>query len=462
MPQMQWNIPKLKHYNLNVGQALLSDEQTLVSYRQDFGKIFKSDPAAIFTPLATDVLQIFIQYAANNHLPVTIRGKGLSQGGQSLAVDGGIVVSMAYFNQVGEVEGDKIWADANASWSDVLSKTLPHHLAPYALPYNCNLSIAGVLSVGGVGAASFKQSFINTHVDALEIIDGTGQKHIVGADSPLYEACLGGQGRCGIITRARIDLKPVAPEVKTWFLVYKDQEQWLHDMEQARKTADYLELFCSPSIQGAGLFGDKRIPMAQWMYALHVSYEVDDKASPDIKDLKPWKVLHEQQESISSYYLRHNGRFEMMKLTGQWDLLHPWYECFTPAKVLRENLQDILDNLPLHYANLVHVVPIAKGQAGMTVMPEGEQFYELMILNPGITDALKDSCLQVVKDLDKRLLQKGGKRYLSGYLGEGLDEPYWKRHFGDRYQQWVDLKKQYDPQGIFTSCLFEASESFDR
>lgn len=39
-----------------------------------------------------------------------------------------------------------------------------------------------------------------------------------------------------------------------------------------------MEIFCSPSIQGARLKEDKRIPMAYWLYGLHLSVEYDRHA----------------------------------------------------------------------------------------------------------------------------------------------------------------------------------------
>lgn len=459
MRQMQWNIEQLKRDNqLNSGQALLSDEQTLVSFGQDFGRMIRTHPAAVFQPQTKAELKSFLHYAANHRLPVTVRGKGLSQGGQSLAIDGGVSLSMRHFTEVYPLSEGKIWAEANACWADILSKTLAHGLAPYVLPYNCNLSIGGVLSAGGIGAASFKYGTITTHVDALEVFDGTGNFHLVNAQSSLYQACLGGQGRCGVITRACLRLRSVAPRVKTFFLVYNDLDQWFADIEQARKEADYLELFCSPSPQGAILSGQGRKPLAEWLYGLHVSYEYE-KTSPPLPALNPWKVIHQQEESMHSYLLRHNDRFKMMKLAGQWEMTHPWYECFVPARLLKDKLASILDSLPLHYANLVHVVPIASQDVGLTMFPEGEPLYELMILNPGIAEPLKNSCLQVIQALDERLLPAGGKRYLSGYLGDHVDNNYWRAHFGSSYEAWLNLKKQYDPAGIFTSFLFSAEAS---
>ncbi|MBL7479872.1 FAD-binding oxidoreductase [Legionella bononiensis] len=452
----QWNTEKIKQYEYETGQALLSDEQTLVSFSQDFGKLIQSPPAAVFIPQTTDALQTMILFANQHKLPITIRGNGLSQCGQSLPVPGGLTLSMQHFMNPLEMTDDSIWVEANTSWANLLQVTLQNNKAPFVLPYNCNLSIAGVLSAGGVGASSFKYGAINAHVRALEVVDGLGVKHLVESNSPLFQACLSGQGRFAVITKACIQLRPIKALVKTVCLVYTDQEQWFIDIEKAKGTVDYMEMFCSPSIQGAKLAGDKRVPLVEWLYGLHLSVEYE-KNSPELSDvianLDPWRVINTQEEYSSAYLLRHNSRFEVMKMLGQWDLYHPWYECFISTAVLKEHLPSILQELPVHYASLVHVVPMAKKKGGFLMLPEDDSICSFMILNPGVPSPLKDSCLQAIQDLDKRFIQLGGKRYLSGFLGTSLPEHYWENHFGERHTSWIDLKNQFDPQGIFQSML---------
>lgn len=452
----KWNTEIIKQHKKETGQTLLKDEQTLALFSQDFGKLIQSYPTAVCIPENTRSLQSLIGFAQQYKLPVTIRGNGLSQCGQSLPTPGGLTLSMQHFIKPLDVEEDFIWVEANTSWADLLAVSLQHHKAPFVLPYNCNLSVGGVLSAGGVGSSSFKYGAINGHVSALEVIDGLGIKQIVNKSSPLFHACLSGQGRFAVITKVCVQLRAVKPQVKTFCLVYSSQEQWFEDIYKIKDKVDYMELFCSPSIQGAKLKDGKRVPMAQWLYGLHLSIEYEKRA-PELNEmmahLKPWQVINIQEETISSYFLRHNSRFDIMKMLGQWDLLHPWYECFVATKVLQENLTDLLQQLPLHYASLVHIVPMAKQKAGFLMLPEEGSVCSFMILNPGVPDVLKDSCLQAIQYLDACFLHQGGKRYLSGFLGKDLLPNYWRNHFGEQYTSWVDLKKQYDPEGIFTSML---------
>lgn len=456
MPLNQWNTAKIEQLKIETGQALISDESTLVSFSQDFGKLVTSHPQAVFIPQSIPALQSVIRFAQQEKLPVTIRGNGLSQGGQSLAILGGITVSMQHFNKSLELNNDLIWVEANVSWASLLEKTLTYSKAPYVLPYNCNLCVGGVLSAGGIGSSSFKEGTVTAHVHALEVIDGEGELRIVDKNSDLFHACLSGQGRFAVITKACIQLKKVKKQVKTFCLLYDNQEQWWKDIGTIKNKVDYMELTCSPTIQAFELKKGMRQPKPLWLYAAHLSIEYDDEI-PDLQDIgkvKPWKLMSTLDESIHSFLLRHNSRFDMMKRLGQWDLYHPWYECFIPTKVLENYLAEILQNLPLNFASLVHIVPIVKKKNGFLMFPKEDSVCEFMILNPGITEPLKENCLEAIKMLDHYFIPQGGKRYLSGFMGNNLADSYWKAHFEEHYTEWMALKKQYDPQGIFSSMLY--------
>ncbi len=449
-----WNSFHIKQCKKKLGQAMLHEEHSLVFFREDFGKLIQSTPVAVFEPKNTKDAQSFIQYAHDNQLPVTLRGNGMSQSGQSLAVPGGSILNMKHFNHVSETDSDSIWVEANATWASLLDSSLKQAMIPYVVPHNCNLSVGGVLSAGGIGASSFKYGSVTAHVKALEVLQANGELMYAEKQSPLMHACLGGQGRFGLITKACIALRPCLKQARTFFLVYLDKDEWLNDLHLCQETVDYVESFCTPAIQGAKLSKKGRLPFAQWFYALHVTREYDH-LPPDFSDLglKPWRLLHTQDESIHSYLHRHDSRFNAMKMTGQWELQHPWYECFIPSSQLN-NLEELLAALPLHYATVVHLARVTPHTpAGFLQLPKDKDIFALMILNPGLPKALIPSCLEAIKHLDALFLPEGGKRYLSGYLGDAPDKKFWQNHFAERYADWIELKERYDPQNIFCSVL---------
>lgn len=435
---------------------LLLDEQVQTSFSEDFGKILHSRPAAVVKPRTTGQLQQFVQYAHIHKLPLTIRGLGLSQSGQSLAYKESILLSMEHFTRIDMSKENAIWVEPNATWAQVIEHTLPQGLVPAVLPHNTQLSVGGVISAGGIGASSHRFGSVCNQVRALEIVTADGQLHQVQEHDSLFHACLGGQGQFGIMTRVQLSLIPCQPQVRTFYLLYADHAQWLADFYHCQKTVDFIDAFCTPAPVGAKLTPSGRKPFAQWFYALHVSQQFSDDA-PDLSalGLNPWQSLHVQDESISSYLNRHDSRFQAMKSTGQWEQIHPWYECFLPYSQWPQ-VADILAEIPLFFAPVIHTVAINNRhpKKSFLALPDEEQVFGLMILHPGLSNNLLPAALSVIKNLDEKLLPLGGKRYLSGYLGSELTEDYWQQHFGARYMDWISLKEEYDPHHLFCSLLF--------
>lgn len=460
--QKLWNSKQLKQCEQVTKQAALRDEGTLVSYAEDFGHMHHLPPKAIFIPDTIKAIQGILDFANTAHLPLTIRGKGMSQGGQSLPIASGIVLSMEKLDRVLDLSKESIWVEANASWSLLIDQSLKKARIPKVIPYNCDLSVGGVLSAGGMGAQSFKMGAVIDNVLGLEVITANGSIQKLKPQDPLFHACLGGQGRFAVITKAEIALRPCLSKVRTFYLLYLDKDAWLADVKKYMQRADYLECFVSPAAQGAKITDAGRLPFAAWFYALHVSveYEID---APSLDHLAEnpqyWKLLHSQDEPLKSYLHRHDGRFQFMKGTGLWGLQHLWYECFVCEKELFPNLENLLASLPLYYAQVLQIVPVRrKTESDFFMTPQEPLFYAVMILNPGLVPALVPFVLETMRRLDDLFLKQGGKRYLSGFLGENISPQYWAEHFGSKYGAWLSLKQDYDPNEIFCSLLHSGEE----
>ena len=84
------------------------------------------------------------------------------------------------------------------------------------------------------------------------------------------------------------------------------------------------------------------------------------------------------------------------------------------------------------------------------MLPAGDVFAFTM-LAPGIPQENMSACLECIANLDSLLLPQGGKRYLSGWLGDNAID--WCGHYGDKGAQRAEVKRRYDPHGIFCSHL---------
>ena len=174
-----------------------------------------------------------------------------------------------------------------------------------------------------------------------------------------------------------------------------------------------------------------------------------------LSKLSFYKHLHTEDNKIYDYAKRHQARFEMMKQNGSWDLLHPWYECFIDKSTIQELLPEILNLIPMYMGGIYHLFPVnAQKTPEYFMMPDGDEIFAFCILLPGIPHNLLDKTLTIIEQLDKLLLLKGGKRYLSGWIG-AQDEAYWRGHYGNKFEKLRKLKKLYDPHSIFQSLNFD-------
>lgn len=460
MPQTPWNTLLRKQCEQETGQALRMDEATLTSFSEDFGKLERNAPFAVCAPKTRESLQAFLAFAYAHAAPVTVRGNGLSQSGQSLPVKSGVTLSMEQFNRVLDGDDHSIEVEANATWAQVVEASLSRGRRPLVIPYNLGLGVGGLLSAGGVGASAFRHGVISRHVERLDVVKADGEALSVDAESPLFHAALAGQGHFAVIERARLRLCAAKPNVRTFIFAFQDVAALFEAYERLRAHVDYVEMFCAPTPFGTRITSKGRIPFILWTQGMHITVEYDT-LPPELCDLGGAGLkglLHTQDEPLSAWLHRYDGRYEAMRASGQWNWCHPWYECFLPMAFVREELGALLEELPLHYANMVHVVPIDnRERAGFLMLPDAREVCALMIMHPGISPEQAPTCLEIIARLDDVLLPRGGKRYLSGFLGKALTADYWSVHFGKEYTRWVESKRMFDPKGILSSRLHGCS-----
>jgi hypothetical protein len=94
-----------------------------------------------------------IQWAAPRGGRFAPQGERHSTFGRS-QVPSGIVADMSTLRSIGAVEGDRVVAEAGATWSDVLRATLAQGKTPPVLTDYLELSVGGTLIVGGIGGTT--------------------------------------------------------------------------------------------------------------------------------------------------------------------------------------------------------------------------------------------------------------------------------------------------------------------
>jgi cytokinin dehydrogenase len=434
--------------------ALSSPSTTEVG---DFGGLSTGVALATATPRSESELSALVQLARRRGFALTPRGLGRSQSGQSVPNES-VVLDLSQLNAVGEVDTRRrtIRCQGGATVRQVVAETLPHGLLPLVCPLNLDLSVGGLLSAGGVGTTSHRHGFAASHVASAQVVLGSGECVTTGPDQErnVYDAVFGGVGRAGAIAAAELLLEEVPKRMHTVSLEYRDIDSLLE--AQLRLAADprvlHLDGACSAAVLGTRVGpGGRREPIRRWMYVLHASLPVGEAESL-LNSLDFASLIHAQDDDTAEFVTRFDGRFQWMRASGAWSQTHPWFEAFVPRAQAREVIERAL-SLPAFLGDLVRVAPISSARRPLSIaFPDAEPCVAVAVLPVGVPAPLSHPALDALGQLDGMLAERGGKRYLSGWLFD-TSARGWQRHYGGAHARLLASCQRFNPDRTFRTRL---------
>ena len=462
-PARAWSLDDSRALVAETGLPLVHDPDVCSGVATDFGRLQSGDSFAVATPRSPAELAGILEFANARGLSLTPRGLGMSQGGQSIAA-GGVTLDLSGMARVDAPDpaSRTIRCEGGATWRALIAAAAPHGLLPKVVPLNLDLTIGGTLSVGGIGATSHQYGLALADVMALDVVTGGGRRvHCSEANEPaVFNAMLGGLGRSGIIAAATLELRPFKPFVRTFYLLYDAVGPWLSDQRAliASGRADYLEGFCTASVQGFRNGPRGRRPFAHWFYGLHITIEHEAGAAPEageaLEGLRPFRVVHVEDAETVGFAARYEPRFEGMRRSGAWSQPHPWVEALLPGSAAEELVPRLLEDLSLTLGEVHRLFFVAKrNPRPLFMMPEAEEIVGFAVLPVGVAPHSLDDALNALRAVHARVVAAGGKRYPSGWLAM-MNEDSWRSHFGERFTEWQTAKRELDPASILRSTLF--------
>ncbi len=443
----------IKKLVAKTGVQVIQDSYNTEAASTDFGHLVCGNSHGIIQPKNITELQSALQLASDEEIPVTPRGSGYSQGGQSLSHNG-FTLDITSLNLTGtpDIKSKTITCEAGAKWQDIVAITSDKALLPKVLPLNLEQTVGGLLSTAGIGSTSHTYGPIIANVVSLDVVTGTGNlsQCSKNVNRDLYDAVLGGLGQYGIIARATLMLREIKPYIRTFHLLYDSLDSWIHDQKLLTQITqiNHLEGFCWTSAKGIRNTSKGRQFFAHWLYGLQVGVEYQ-KTAPSIDDLSEdlhySQLIHIEDEPTLDHVFRYQPRFEIMRQTGMWNQTHPWIDCFISTKALVEILPDILDMLPLSLGDGHRLLRINNQDIpSFFMLPPGDDIVCFAILPVGVKKS-DSTVITALEQVNQMLLDAGGKRYLSGWLGNSYDL---RQHYGDKYNTLVAVKNRYDPENI--------------
>lgn len=437
---------------------LLTDEASLNAAGDDFGHIVHRPPLAVLhAGSVEDVIEV-VSFARRHGLKVAARGSGHTPFGQSQVGDG-IQIDMSSLNAVRAVHGDRIEVEAGATWGAVIEAAGARGLRPPVDIYT-HLTVGGTLSVGGIGGSSFRFGTQIDNVAELQVVTGTGDLVTCSeeVERDLFEAVLAGQGQCGIIVRATIDLIPARHSARVYNLIYPDLPSLTRDHARLMDDGRFDDLlgWILPTPEGGFTFKLQA-----------TSFFTEPERPDDERLLDGLGFAPGAEEIADETYREFTERTTLyvqgMQAAGALGLPHAWLtlgveqqraDAFI-GETLRELTPGDVDQagtimLLFGFRTSVLRRPLFRPPAAA-----GTYFvFGLLSTAAGPEEAER----QVGRNrrLFERNREQGGSLYAIAALP--LSSEDWRRHFGPAWERFAHARRRFDPDGVLTPGpgIFEA------
>jgi hypothetical protein len=433
--------------------TLISDSSEREAYSRDFGGLVRRHPAIVFRPAKPEDVVTALKIAAAHEVPIATRGAGHSQAGQCLG--DGLVLDMRSLCRVLGVSNDQqvIEVEAGIQWRSVVDRTVASQLLPRGLTHVLDTTIAGTLSVAGVGSESWRFGPQVDNVAYLDVATLNGEVHRTSLNSnrELFDAVRAGLGQSGVILRVGYPVRPCRSRIRSRYFVYRTADRFMNGVDVACGRG--------PKFLFGGL---TRETSGNWALLMVLGFEHAGTHSAD--DFQASKLefdveLPEQdaplwdKTGVPGHLFFRLHAPNPTSLDADPSTLHPWVEHVFPRagalEVLTSLLSDRSGLLGLG-TNGIIIVRRTVQPAPLFVTPPGESLAWGIGMFPSVAPWFLADAEELLSSHAARGKAAGGKRYLSGFVR--ANEPSaWAEHYGEAWQFFRHVKAQFDPSNLLNA-----------
>lgn len=417
---------------------VLDDADGLCVYERNFGGMTSCTPALVVRPrCARDVLKS-LRVAAQHDLTITVRGAGHCQSNQALGC--GLILDMTELRRGLRVdlERELVEVEAGTTWRQVVDATYPLGLLPRGLTQIVDTTVAGTLSVAGIGGESFWTGPQVDNIAFLDVatLDGEVLRCNAEQHSELFDAVRAGLGQCAVVLAVGYRLRPCASRIETRGLVYRDGARFLQDAAALASQNAYGRFLTSsvasdpfdPTRRSLLLFvGQEECAEREPVFEHHADFELRTQRAP------LWDSGGRPGHPF----------FHVFDAEAR---LNPWFEKVMSFGDAANALDKLLD---------ARLLSLGSGGAGVRFMRRGAAPAPLFVTPPaelmvgvGVFASFqaddRSAAIASAARSAECFAQIPGKRYLSGYLARTAAE--WAEHYGSAWQSFCRSKRRYDPQ----------------
>ncbi|MGD9687344.1 MAG: FAD-binding oxidoreductase, partial [Desulfobacter sp.] len=185
--------------------------------------VYHASPWVIVRPDNTGQVQKVLAYANDAKIPVVPRGGGSGMCGQTVAIQGGILLDMKNMNRILEINMPDVYCRVEPG---VVDDDLNAALKPYGVFYPPTPASSRIATIGGEignnasGVRSVKYGATRDAVMGLKVVLANGDLVTLGAHTrveasgyQLHKLIVGSEGTLGVVVEAIIGFVPI-PEFR--------------------------------------------------------------------------------------------------------------------------------------------------------------------------------------------------------------------------------------------------------
>jgi len=215
-------------------EAVIVDEVERRAYETDGLTAYRQLPLLVVLPETTAQVSRILRYCHTNRIKVVPRGAGTSLSGGALPLADGILLVMAKFNRILEVDFDNRCAVVQPGVTNLGVTRAVEHAGFYYAPDPSSqiaCTIGGNIAENSGGVHCLKYGLTTNNVLGLEVvlIDGTvmriGGKHLDAEAYDLLGLLTGSEGLLGVVTEVTVRLLRTPQSARAMLLGFPTNEQ---------------------------------------------------------------------------------------------------------------------------------------------------------------------------------------------------------------------------------------------
>ncbi len=199
-------------------ECVLSEAEDLRPYECDGLSAYRRLPMVVVIPQTLEQVQTTLKLCAQKAVAVVARGAGTGLSGGALPLSDGVLLSMARFNRILEIDTANRCARVQPGVTNLsISKAAAPHGLYYAPDPSSQIacSIGGNVAENAGGVHCLKYGLTVHNIQKIEVLTIDGEHLTIGSqalDSPGYDLLAlmtGSEGLLGVITEITVKLLPL-------------------------------------------------------------------------------------------------------------------------------------------------------------------------------------------------------------------------------------------------------------